>query len=146
MFSTPKTTSAALSAGVVFVYPTPSAKDGGDHELNAVGTVQLANLNGRSVCTPSGKASVLIAASSRTSALRSERRDQSSPRRYTPRWRLFVFPAGSCERTIKTACTFVCALAQKLPKSSMTSTVVAEGVGFEPTVPLQARRFSRPVP
>ncbi len=23
---------------------------------------------------------------------------------------------------------------------------VAEGVGFEPTVPLQARRFSRPVP
>jgi hypothetical protein len=22
----------------------------------------------------------------------------------------------------------------------------AEGVGFEPTVPLQARRFSRPVP
>jgi hypothetical protein len=24
--------------------------------------------------------------------------------------------------------------------------LVAEGVGFEPTVPLQARRFSRPVP
>jgi hypothetical protein len=23
---------------------------------------------------------------------------------------------------------------------------MAEGVGFEPTVPLQARRFSRPVP
>jgi hypothetical protein len=23
---------------------------------------------------------------------------------------------------------------------------LAEGVGFEPTVPLQARRFSRPVP
>jgi hypothetical protein len=24
--------------------------------------------------------------------------------------------------------------------------ILAEGVGFEPTVPLQARRFSRPVP
>jgi hypothetical protein len=24
--------------------------------------------------------------------------------------------------------------------------VLAEGVGFEPTVPLRARRFSRPVP
>jgi hypothetical protein len=26
------------------------------------------------------------------------------------------------------------------------ATSLAEGVGFEPTVPLQARRFSRPVP
>jgi len=24
--------------------------------------------------------------------------------------------------------------------------ILAEGVGFEPTVPLRARRFSRPVP
>ena len=27
-----------------------------------------------------------------------------------------------------------------------TNNILAEGVGFEPTVPLQARRFSRPVP
>ena len=26
------------------------------------------------------------------------------------------------------------------------TTLLAEGVGFEPTVPLRARRFSRPVP
>jgi hypothetical protein len=29
---------------------------------------------------------------------------------------------------------------------SQFGTRLAEGVGFEPTVPLQARRFSRPVP
>jgi hypothetical protein len=31
-------------------------------------------------------------------------------------------------------------------KKGSENNVVAEGVGFEPTVPLQARRFSRPVP
>jgi hypothetical protein len=30
--------------------------------------------------------------------------------------------------------------------SGLDINVLAEGVGFEPTVPLQARRFSRPVP
>jgi len=34
----------------------------------------------------------------------------------------------------------------KTPKNMNESKVMAEGVGFEPTVPLQARRFSRPVP
>jgi hypothetical protein len=33
---------------------------------------------------------------------------------------------------------------KRLP--SRTDSELAEGVGFEPTVPLQARRFSRPVP
>ena len=32
------------------------------------------------------------------------------------------------------------------PLSKIEIRNVAEGVGFEPTVPLQARRFSRPVP
>ena len=31
-------------------------------------------------------------------------------------------------------------------RNSRTIDLLAEGVGFEPTVPLQARRFSRPVP
>jgi hypothetical protein len=38
--------------------------------------------------------------------------------------------------------------AQEHPGREKTadSRFLAEGVGFEPTVPLQARRFSRPVP
>ena len=31
-------------------------------------------------------------------------------------------------------------------RADIENSIVAEGVGFEPTVPLQARRFSRPVP
>jgi hypothetical protein len=34
----------------------------------------------------------------------------------------------------------------KVRKKLNENNVMAEGVGFEPTVPLQARRFSRPVP
>jgi hypothetical protein len=34
----------------------------------------------------------------------------------------------------------------KSATGGVRSSVLAEGVGFEPTVPLQARRFSRPVP
>jgi hypothetical protein len=34
----------------------------------------------------------------------------------------------------------------KLNNINMIGIILAEGVGFEPTVPLQARRFSRPVP
>jgi hypothetical protein len=43
-------------------------------------------------------------------------------------------------------CTFDCAQVPEVANSSMISMVLAEGVGFEPTVPLRARRFSRPVP
>jgi hypothetical protein len=54
------------------------------------------------------------------------------------------------ERPWSPGCTLDCAQAAiKLIKSNKINTlndVLAEGVGFEPTVPLQARRFSRPVP
>ena len=42
--------------------------------------------------------------------------------------------------------TLTAAAGVKPATSGVRSSDMAEGVGFEPTVPLQARRFSRPVP